>query len=185
VAPKVRNVWAIDVSDRVIRNEEGWPENFHFLEFDGFTIPLPDNSVDVAFSSQVMEHQMRVDAEEQITDLCRVLRPGGVLVCVTPNRLTGPHDISRHFDLEPSGFHLWEYTTGELTDMLRRAGFGEVRSVFRVGDVVRELPVGPHIALERALSRVSRPRMQRVGMGPVGHKLGLVNITLSARKPTR
>ena len=38
------------------------------------------------------------DAVEQLRHLHAALAPGGVYLCITPSRLTGPHDISYLFD---------------------------------------------------------------------------------------
>src|SRR3712207_8321428 len=50
------------------------------------------------FRSQLMEHLHPEDAAEQLANIARALAPGGVYVCVTPNRLYGPSDISMYFD---------------------------------------------------------------------------------------
>jgi SAM-dependent methyltransferase len=74
-----------------------------------------------------MEHLHPEDAFDQLREIHRVLAPGGVYVCVTPNRVSGPHDISRHFDDIATGLHLREYSTRELTTLFRRAGFSRLR----------------------------------------------------------
>jgi SAM-dependent methyltransferase len=44
--------------------------------FDGVTLPFEDESVDVVFSKQVLEHVER--PHDLVADVARVLRPGGV-----------------------------------------------------------------------------------------------------------
>ena len=39
-----------------------------------------------------------------LANLYRALKPGAVYVCITPNRLSGPHDISLYFDSVATGF---------------------------------------------------------------------------------
>jgi 2-polyprenyl-3-methyl-5-hydroxy-6-metoxy-1,4-benzoquinol methylase len=46
-------------------------------------IPCPDESFDVVFASEVIEHV--VDTEQFLGEIRRVLRPGGTLVLTTPN----------------------------------------------------------------------------------------------------
>src|SRR4029077_6624361 len=53
-------------------------------------------------------------------------------VCVTPNRLNGPHDISQYFDYEACGFHLKEYTTVELGQLFESVGFRRTVPYVRV-----------------------------------------------------
>lgn len=48
-------------------------------------IPFPDNHFDVVISSEVIEHTP--DPVRAIHEFSRVLKPGGILVVTTPNRL--------------------------------------------------------------------------------------------------
>ena len=82
--------------------------------------------MDVAYSNQLMEHLHPDDAVEQLQSIFRVLKKGGRYVCVTPNRVSGPWDISMYFDETATGFHLKEYSAAELRDTFRRAGFGRI-----------------------------------------------------------
>jgi hypothetical protein len=56
----------------------------------------------------------------------RSLAPGGRYLCITPNRLYGPRDVSAHFDEVATGLHLKEYSADELRALLREAGFARV-----------------------------------------------------------
>jgi SAM-dependent methyltransferase len=105
VAQSVRKVYAVDVSAEITKSAT-LPDNFELILSDGSSVPVAPNSVDVAFSDQLMEHLHPDDAMEQLRNLYRALKPGGVYVCVTPNRFSGPHDVSKYFTDEPTGFHL-------------------------------------------------------------------------------
>lgn len=155
VARDVRQVHATDVTDSLVQGVE-WPDNAQFHLSDGLSIPLPDKSVDLAYSNQVMEHLHPEDALAQLANLYRVLRPGGHYLCITPNRLSGPHDISAHFDNVATGFHLKEYTIGELASLLRKACFRRVRVFlsfhgYRLSPL---LPVLPFSTVEWAVERL-------------------------------
>jgi len=80
----------------------------------------------MAFSFSVVEHIHPDDVVRQLAEVYRILKPGGIYYCVTPNRLLGPHDISRYFDTVATGLHLKEYTIGELANLYRNAGFDHV-----------------------------------------------------------
>lgn len=118
----VRTVYAADVSS-VISETSIRPANFNLIVYDGISLPIADGSVDVVFSNQVMEHLHPDDARTQLADIYRVLKPGGRYVCVTPNRIGGPWDISEYFDRECTGFHLKEYTYAEMQRVFRAVGF--------------------------------------------------------------
>jgi ubiquinone/menaquinone biosynthesis C-methylase UbiE len=120
---------AFDITDKAF-DPTGAPSNFRFVLIDGINLPLSDRSIDVFYSNQLMEHLHPDDALAQLAEIWRVLKPGGIYFCITPNRLAGPHDISRYFDDEPRGFHLKEYTNGELVRLLTHAGFSKIVGVF-------------------------------------------------------
>jgi SAM-dependent methyltransferase len=159
LATLVRQVYGLDVSDEITQRMS-LPSNFQLILSDGTSVPLPSESVDVVFSNQLMEHLHPDDALEQLGEVCRVLRRGGVYICVTPNRLNGPHDVSQHFDLVATGFHLKEYTVGELTRLFRKVGFRKVQALLGTRGMFVPAPVGPIIAGEAVLS-LAPPRARR------------------------
>ena len=120
VAANARQVYAVDISDQV---QGTLPANAKLVITDGRSIDVPAGSVDLAFSDQLMEHLHPDDAVEQLRNIHRALKPGGVYMCVTPNRVYGPSDVSAFFDDEPRGFHLKEYTLPEIRDVFAAAGF--------------------------------------------------------------
>ena len=67
----------------------------------------------------------------QLRGIAGALRPGGHYICITPNRHTGPHDISAAFADEAEGFHLHEYTYPELRTAFQAAGLRKPRVIER------------------------------------------------------
>jgi SAM-dependent methyltransferase len=125
IAKSVQRVYAVDVSKEIAKDLD-FPANVQLILSDGCTIALPPESVDVAYSNQLMEHLHPDDAFEQLQHIYTVLKPGGVYLCVTPNQLSVPHDISRYFNTVAAGFHLKEYTTTELNNLFCEVGFSRV-----------------------------------------------------------
>lgn len=80
-------------------------------------LPLPDASVDVVVNFQVIEHLW--DQAQFVSECFRVLRPGGVFLVSTPNRIT--FSPGRDTPLNP--FHTRELNAAELTELLETAGF--------------------------------------------------------------
>ena len=156
IAGRVKRVLATDVSEQILSGGP-WPANLEVRVSDGITIPAPDGWADVVYSNQVMEHLHPEDAREQLAEIARVLRPGGAYVCVTPNRLTGPHDISRYFDAAATGFHLREYTTGELAGLFRAAGFRHIDAVVGARGRRQVLPVAAVAWIEEILKLIPQP----------------------------
>ena len=134
-----KQVHAVDVSDEITKSLNQ-PENFNLVLSDGCSVPLPPDSVNVAFSNQLMEHLHPDDAFAQLKNIYNVLVPGGVYICFCPNRLNGPHDISLYYDDIATGFHLKEYTNFELSGLFKKAGFSKVKVCTVGGGVYFRLP---------------------------------------------
>jgi 2-polyprenyl-3-methyl-5-hydroxy-6-metoxy-1,4-benzoquinol methylase len=166
VAALGTEVLAIDVSEEILRGGP-WPANLTVRVCDGISVPAPDAWADVVYSNQVMEHLHPDDASEQLREIARVLKPGGVYVCITPNRLNGPHDISHYFDESATGFHLREYTTGELARLFRRSGFHEVGAIVGAKGRFTRVPAFPIGALESVLGVLPGPLRRSLARGPL------------------
>jgi SAM-dependent methyltransferase len=81
-------------------------------------LPLADSSVDVVVNFQVIEHLW--DQAGFIRECARVLRPSGLLMMSTPNRIT----FSPGRDTPINPFHTRELNADELTELLVDNGFG-------------------------------------------------------------
>lgn len=140
VSKFVKQVFAVDVS-KVITENLTQPANFQLVISNGQSIPLPENSVDVVYSNQLMEHLHPDDACEQLKNIYNALKPRGIYVCITPNRLNGPHDVSKYFDKVATGFHLKEYTTFELANLFKKVGFSRFKVYLECSGVYFNAPL--------------------------------------------
>ena len=172
VAPYVKHVYAVDVSAGLVQDEKR-PANFELSITDGLGIPLAPDSVDLAYSNQLMEHLHPEDALEQLTNIYTAMAPNGQYICITPNRLSGPWDISRHFDEAATGFHLHEYTLTELATTFRKIGFRQVRVFVSYGGhhLSSQLPIAPFRWLERGLERMPSRLCRKLAQGLVAVKV--------------
>ena len=78
-------VQAIDLPGTNEISNHARSREWDIRDYDGSHIPLPDQSVDVIYSSNVLEHVE--DLETLTAEMRRVLRPGGVALHLLPNRL--------------------------------------------------------------------------------------------------
>jgi SAM-dependent methyltransferase len=133
-------VYAVDVSDEITKLTER-PANFKLVLSDGCSIDVPRASVDLAFSNQLMEHLHPDDALEQLRNIYSALARGGRYFCITPNRLSGPHDVSRSFDDVATGFHLREYTIADLKALFAEVGFKRFRAYIGLDGRYLRVPI--------------------------------------------
>jgi SAM-dependent methyltransferase len=161
MAEHARLCYALDVSAEILSGVHH-PRVKTVLS-DGCSVPVPPNSLTLAYSNQVMEHIHPDDALEQLRNLYTAIAPGGSYVCLTPNRLNGPHDVSKYFDAVARGFHLKEYTLGELEQLFYGVGFRSVRAYVRVFGLNLRVPMGLLTGLERMLERLPEGRRRRLG----------------------
>lgn len=104
---------------------------FEFRLVDGVTLDgIPDRSVDAVVSRSFLEHLLLDDAARHLENAARVLRPGGVFVCLCPAGIGPPSDVTQEFPEydTPQGLHIKEYRIAELAAALQRAGFSSVGS---------------------------------------------------------
>lgn len=119
ICNRVRFVYGVDISDQ--RGQlDNVPDNFELIIYDGYDLQMQENSADVVFSDQLIEHLHPEDTEFHFQLVRKILRPQGVYVFRTPHRFSGPHDVSRYFSDEAEGFHLKEWTYSEIAKILKR-----------------------------------------------------------------
>jgi hypothetical protein len=103
-------------------------------------------------------------------------------MCVTPNRTSGPHDISSYFDDVATGFHLKEYTFAELRALLRGAGFAKVTPYLGAGRMHLYYPGFLVLAWERVLGALPAAQRRRLASSlPSRLVLGLSVIARKSR----
>lgn len=151
-------------------------------------LDFPADSFDVVFSQEVLEHLHPEDVPRHFAEAFRVLRPNGILAVETPNRRTGPQDISRGFTLVAEGLHLKEWTMRELIQQFQKAGFVRIRGLLAPQFIARRSEVIHRFARVPAIVKyfqdfllvfVPTLRLRTI----VGKILGLDDIFLFAKKP--
>lgn len=126
---------AVDVASEALRRaRERLPGLDARLWAGGEPLPLQDNSVDVVWTGEVIEHV--VDVAPWLSEVRRVLRPGGTLLLTTPDHgprtllalALSPRRFARHF--EPRSDHVRFFSRRTLGALLDDLGFdvAELRS---------------------------------------------------------
>lgn len=115
LAKVAQSVVGVDISQEAVEYaiiEYSNYENLTFLVGSCESIPLADNSVDVVTSFETIEHHDK--HEEMMCEIKRVLKPDGVLIISSPNRLT--YSDERNYS---NPFHVKELYYDELVTLLK------------------------------------------------------------------
>lgn len=99
---------------------EATPDRFRFLAGDAMQLPLPDAAFEVVTCQTLLMHLAR--PLEALREMLRVLRPGGLLICVEPNNFWNYLAFSSLTGTEPTErlvrrFEFWlRYHRGKLAE---------------------------------------------------------------------
>ena len=116
IADVARRVIALDYDEATVAHVRARYPRVDMRHGNLAELPLPDGSVDVVVNFQVIEHLW--DQPQFVAECLRVLRPSGLLLMSTPNRVTFPP--GRDTPINP--FHTRELNAAELTELLESRG---------------------------------------------------------------
>ncbi|MCZ8380448.1 class I SAM-dependent methyltransferase [Mycobacterium sp. CPCC 205372] len=117
IADVARRVIGLDYDEATVAHVRARYPRIEMHHGNLAALPLPDASVDVVVNFQVIEHLW--DQPQFVAECLRVLRPSGVLLMSTPNRIT----FTPGSDTPVNPFHTRELNADELTELLTGAGF--------------------------------------------------------------
>ncbi|HEL5401424.1 class I SAM-dependent methyltransferase [Stenotrophomonas maltophilia] len=109
------SVVGVDISAEAVAHAQGKYArgSLEFVEASAASLPLPDDSFDVVVSFETIEHHDQ--HEEMLSEIRRVLRPGGLLVLSSPNK--------QYYSIEPgysNPYHVKELFREELLALAGR-----------------------------------------------------------------
>ncbi|OBG42602.1 hypothetical protein A5672_11410 [Mycobacterium alsense] len=152
-------VTGVDVEEsRIADAKRRGLRNAEYVHFDGHTLPFVDGTFDGTFMNEVFEHV--ADERRTLAEVRRVLKPGGILVLISPNRwfpVDGHYVVVGSREFGPAPLVPWlpervtrnwtvarNYWPGELKRHVREAGFalGETGFIWPVMETHRWLPRG-------------------------------------------
>ncbi|MBT2145640.1 MULTISPECIES: glycosyltransferase [unclassified Rhodanobacter] len=115
LARRARSVRGVDIAGDAVAHASAIYKGIHSLEFmqgNAAEIPLGDDSVDVVVSFETIEHHDR--HKEMLSEIRRVLRPDGLLVISSPNRVVYSELAGHHNE-----FHVKELDFAEFDAVLK------------------------------------------------------------------
>lgn len=118
-----RSVYGIELDAAAAAHSAARYPGSNFARGNVVALPIATQSTDLIVSLQVIEHIW--DVAMYVTEMHRVLRPGGVLVVSTPNRPVFSPGLERGMTpLNP--FHVEEFDAEQIQSHLFAAGFSNV-----------------------------------------------------------
>ncbi len=125
LAEKASSVLAVDVSEEAVRymSEKYAAKNIEMVVGDGQELPLASDSVDVVVSFELIEHLQGQQAH--LLEVSRVLKPDGLTVISTPNRIFYSQESN-----QANPFHTHEFDFQEFLDFLKSV-FSSVEIYFQ------------------------------------------------------
>jgi SAM-dependent methyltransferase len=155
ICDRVKFVYGVDIS-----NQRGQfvplPENFKLIIYDGYCLGMQENFADVVFSDQLIEHLHPDDTELHFRLVRKILKPQGVYIFRTPHRFSGPHDVSRYFSDEAEGFHLKEWTYGEIEKVLSDLKYSSWSGYWDAKGIRIKMPFTYFVSIEYVLSVIPK-----------------------------
>ncbi|WP_282456625.1 methyltransferase domain-containing protein [Chitinophaga sedimenti] len=104
--------------------------NIRYEQGSGENLSFPDNSFDVVFCCDVLEHV--TDLPKVVAEISRVLKPGGVFIYDTINRTFVSKLVAikiwqewKRWAFMPPNLHVWKMfiKPNEIKDVLQASGF--------------------------------------------------------------
>ena len=99
---KGRVVVGVDYDFRALGEAKRSLRSGAFVNADALELPFADASFDAVVSFETIEHVE--DGSAFLSEMLRVLRPGGTFICSTPNRSYTSHPVYHVREYEPSEF---------------------------------------------------------------------------------
>jgi 2-polyprenyl-3-methyl-5-hydroxy-6-metoxy-1,4-benzoquinol methylase len=123
------DVSGIDIDKEHLKDAENKGLKTSYCDLNSDNIPYNDNSFDLIFAGEIIEHL--IDTDGFITELYRCVKPGGFVLITTPNLVSfenririlfGKYPMWVDYRLQGSG-HIRAYTPATLRKQLRTIGF--------------------------------------------------------------
>ena len=114
MAPQVGRVLGVDINQPLIaaNQQNNAIGNIAYDVGDCFALSLPDGAVTGATAMELIEHLPVDKVDSFVSEVRRVIRPGGSFICSTPQ--------NSHGDIPLVPWHIKEYSVAELRAILER-----------------------------------------------------------------
>lgn len=138
---KHKRLVGVDVSDTFLPQSS----NVEFIKANILDFDIGEK-FDIIISDNVLEHISPNDMDIHLKLVKQHLKEDGIFIALTPNRLFGPHDVTRIVDytysnqIKAMGTHLNEMSYGEAIKLLKGYGFKKFNTVIPLPVIKYKLP---------------------------------------------
>jgi ubiquinone/menaquinone biosynthesis C-methylase UbiE len=116
----------VDLSDALIERAKKLHTSIRFSKMDARELQFPDNHFAGVWSNAVLHHLNDNDLTTALTEVIRVLKPGGIF-CMSHKEGEGSRWVDEKFSSDLSRFYNFKQAD-ELEALLRKVGFSIVAS---------------------------------------------------------
>lgn len=115
IAQNAKKVIGLDIDKEAVNNANSKYGNdkLSFVEGSVETLPFENAYFDMVISYETIEHVNESVQKAFLTEIKRVLKPGGILIMSTPNKTVYTDSVSSH-----NQFHIKEFYIQEYVDFL-------------------------------------------------------------------
>lgn len=133
---KVKEMFAVDYMEKLLGRARAMGVDARVCDLEKQKLPFPDNYFDLVIANQIFEHLKNIFSP--LSEIHRVLKPGGVLVFSVPNLASFHSRLLLLFGKSPTQIRLWGdhvrgFTKSELKPFLSYNGLFSVVAEKGVG----------------------------------------------------
>src|SRR3989338_1722589 len=116
-AEKGTKFYGVDISPKLCEIARKNNPNATVVVGDAEALPFPDNMFTIVFMTEALEHML--DFGKALSEVSRVLRPGGTFIVTVPNRDWASYDFYdkiRNHEFQPIDDHYFRFN--EITELV-------------------------------------------------------------------
>ena len=131
----------LDMARPYVKGELNYSEVLDYLK------KADNNSMDYITALNFLEHLPKDKLHAVLSEISRILRPGGALVAMVPNAVSPFGGLTRHWDMT----HEWAFTPNNFSQLAPLAGFDPDVEFRECGPVAHGIISGARFLLWQAI----------------------------------
>ena len=147
---------------------------------------LPNNSIDVFYADNVIEHFLPDEAETILSEIAKKMKQGAYFYVFIPNKYIGPGDVSRYFlplGSKALGTHFMEMSFNEITKLMGKYSFhhtycvGYIPKTSLIFCIKKQALIKIKLKMEPILRKIPTRFLRRVVFALSGYSVSVMRKT--------